>query len=201
MFTIAADRTWSDFPLSPFYLPLLSQVVEYSGGVGISSPFIWSANSMPLDEVVPGATRETSLLGPDTRRLPVSSAVVDGLAQLIVEGLDQPGIYEVPDQGPALAVNVSRGESDLTPLKVGELEEILAANPLYVANDAETLQRLIEEHRIGRTFGEHILWIVLVLIAIEFIYANLLARARPVLSEQLSLEPSGRIKGHPEVAT
>jgi hypothetical protein len=201
MFTVAADRTWSDFPLSPFYLPLLAQVVEYSAGVGIAAPYIWSADSLPFDQVVPGATRETALLGPDARRLPVSSAVIDGIVQVRVENLDRPGIYEVPGQGPALAVNMPREESDLTPLEEGEIEGLLEAKPLYVARDAETLQRLIEEHRIGRTFGEHLLWAVLVLIAIEFVYANRLARARPALSNQLSLEPSGRIKGHPGTAS
>lgn len=201
MFTVAADRTWSDFPLSPFYLPLLARVVEYSAGVGIAPPFIWSANSLPLEQVVPGATRETRLLGPDARRLPVSSAVVDGMTQVRVENLDQPGIYKVADEGPALAVNMVRGESDLAPLKEGEVEDLLGEGPLYLANDAETLQRLIEEHRIGRTFGEHLLWIVLVLVGIEFVYANRLARARPALSEQLSVEASGRITGHPEAGS
>ncbi len=145
---------------------------------------------------MPGATRETALLGPDARRLPVSSAVVDGVTRLSVERLDQPGIYEVPDRGPVLAVNMLREESDLTPLQEGEVEAFLQADPLYVAKDLETLQQLIEEHRVGRTFGEYLLWVVLLLACIEFVYANLLARARPALSEQLSLEPSGRVKGH-----
>lgn len=201
MFTITADRSWSDLPLSPFYLPLLSQLVEYSASVGISAPYIWSAHSQSLDQILPGATRETELLGPDGRRLPVSSAVVDGMTEVRVEKLDQPGIYTIAEQGPALAVNMRRMESDLTPLKEGDIERLLGEGPLYMANDAETLHRLIEEHRIGRTFGEHLLWLVLLLVAVEFIYANHLARARPVLSEQLSVETSGRISGHPEAGS
>ena len=201
MFTVAADRTWSDFPLSPFYLPLLAQVVEYSAGIGGLSPYSWSTHALPLAQVVPGATRETALLGPDGRRLPVSSAVVDGLTQMRVENLDQPGIYTAADQGPVLAVNMARGESDLTALKDGEVEELVDADPLYVARDNETLNRLIEEHRLGRTLGEHLLWLVLILVAVEFMYANRLARARPALSEQLSVEASGRVKGHAEVAS
>ncbi len=60
---------------------------------------------------------------------------------------------------------------------------------------------MIEEHNVGRTFGEHLLWIVLVLVAIEFVYANHLARARPALSDQLGLEASGRVRGHAETAS
>jgi hypothetical protein len=174
--------------------------VEYSSGVGISAPYIWSADSLPLEQLVPGATRETALLAPDARRLPVRSAVVDGITEMRVENLDQPGIYTVADEGPALAINMLRKESDLTPLGDGKLEDLLKADSLYLATDAESLKRLIEEHRIGRTFGEHILWIVLLMIIGEFVYANHLARARPVLSDQLNLEPSGRVKGHPEAA-
>ena len=71
---------------------------------------------------------------------------------------------------------------------------------MYLARDAETLQGLIQEHRVGRTFGEQLLWIVFVLLVVEFLYANRLARARPALSDQLDLDPSGRVKGHPEAA-
>ncbi len=201
LFTVAADRSWSDFPLSPFFLPLLAQIVEYSAGIGIAPPYIWSAASLQLDRVIPGANRETVLLGPDARRIAVSSAVVEGKPELRAENIDQPGIYQVANVGPALAVNMTREESDLAPLAETALEDLLQADPLYVARDPETLQRLIEAHNVGRTFGEHLLWIVLLLVAIEFVYANHLARARPALTEQLSLEPSGRVTGHSEASS
>ncbi len=201
LFTVAADRTWSDFPLSPFYLPLLAQLVEYSAGIGTAAPFYWAANSLPLDEIVPGATRETALFNPANKRVPISSAVIEGIAELRAENLDEPGIYRAADQTATLAINVPRTESDLAPLSDKELEEILDADPVYLARDEETLLRLVEDNNVGRTFGEHLLWIVMVLVAIEFIYANHLARARPALSDQLAVEPSGRIKGHPEATS
>ena len=47
-----------------------------------------------------------------------------------------------------------------------------------IAHDLDALRILISEHRIGRTFGEHLLWLALGLIAIEFVYANILGRAK-----------------------
>lgn len=201
LFHVSADRSWSDFPLSPFYLPLLARVVEYSAGVGLSSPYLWSAPTMPLEEILAGGGRETVITGPDGRRLPVSTTVAEGETLLKVEDVEVPGIYEVQGQGPVMAVNMRRQESDLTPLGDKELAGFFGDQDVQIFQDAESLQRVLEEDRVGRTFGEHLLWIVLILIAIEFAWANRLARARPALTDQLAVEPSGRIKGHPEAAS
>ena len=195
MFAVSGDRTWSDLPLSPFYLPLLAQTVEYGAGVGLSAPFLWATDALPLARALPGATRETALVGPDGNRLPVSSALVNGVAELMVEGLETPGMYEVAGTGPALAVNMRRSESDLSPLSAGNIEDLLAADDIYFATDSETLQQLITEHRIGRTYGEHILWIVLLFAGLEFFYANRLLRNAPSLSAQLKVAPSGQVMG------
>ncbi len=201
MFAITADRTWSSFPLSPFFLPLLAQMVDYGAGVGVGAPFLWTTESLPLTQAVPGANRDTVLLDPEARRLPVSSAVVDGVTQLRVEGLTLPGVYTLAEQGPALAMNMTREESDLTPLRERDLARLLKTDDLIVATNAEQLQLLIEEHRVGRTYGEHLLWVALLLVGIEYVYANRLARSGSVLSEQLGVEPSGRVKRHPEVVS
>jgi hypothetical protein len=110
-------------------------------------------------------------------------------------------VYELDGEGPALAVNMPREESDLTPLKDGDVEQLLDGDDVLVARDAGALQQLVEEHRIGRTYGEHLLWVVLLLMGIEFVYANRLARGGTALTEQLGVEPSGRVKGHPEAAS
>ena len=196
MFAVTGNRAWSDLPLSPFFLPLLAQIVEYGAGVGITAPYIWTTDSLSLARALPGATRETALLDPNGKRLPISSALVNGAAELAVEGLDTPGLYEIAGQGPALAVNMQRHESDLTPLSAAEIERLLAVDDLYFATDAETLQQLIDEHRIGRTYGEHLLWIVLLLIGLEFFYANRLMRSAPSLLGRLKVDPSGHVMGH-----
>ena len=89
-----------------------------------------------------------------------------------------PGIYtlatpEQPESKPALAVNLPREESDLTPhRRRRKSRKRLGVENAHVAADLPALRRLIEEHRVGRTYGEHLLWLAFVLTAIEFVYAN-----------------------------
>ncbi len=201
MCAVSADRTWSDFPLSPFYLPLILQVVDYSAGFGGKTPFIWATRTLSLNERLPDVNRGSSLLGPDERSVPIRSAVVEGRTSFVAEDVTAPGIYnlsspEMPRPVPALAVNVERRESDLTPLTAGEVADRMDFPKVQVALDKDALARLIQDHRIGRTYGEHLLWIALVLVIIEFYYANALLRTGPVLSEKLKVDVAGHLKGH-----
>lgn len=204
LFAVSAERSWSDFPLSPFFLPLVLQCVDYSSGFGKKSPYLWATPSLPLGDYLPLADRATELRGPDQKSLPISSAVLEGRTVQVAEGLAHPGIYLLastsqPTPVPSLAVNLRREESDLTPIAAEQAATRLGlpeARRVQVAPDLETLQRLIREHRVGRTFGEQLLWAALLLIMFEFAYANVLLKAGPRLSEQLRIDPSGSVKGH-----
>jgi len=205
MFAVAADRTWSEFPLSPFYLPMSLQCVDYSSGFGARSPFLWSTDSLSLNDLLPEADRGATLRGPDRKAVPIRSTVVEGRTLLVAEDLQVPGIYNLstPDQPvakPALAINLPRRESDLTPIPSDDIAGRLGVEQVYLATDLETLMAQIEEHRVGRTYGELLLWLALVLIVIEFFYANALYRSGPKLSDQLGLDPAGQVKGHATAA-
>ena len=205
MFAVAADRTWSDFPLSPFYLPLIMQCAEYGTGVGAKAPFIWATDSLSLSERFPDLKGNPTMIGPDTRPVPIRSTVVQGRTVLIAENLTTPGIYtlataEQPEPKPALAVNLPRDESDLTPIPETDIAKRLGVEHAHLAADLETLRRQIEEHRVGRTYGEHLLWLALLLIAIEFLYANVLLRGGARLSEKLGVDAAGHVKSHAPLA-
>lgn len=204
MFAVAADRSWSDFPLSPFYLPIVHQLIEYGVGVGAFTPYLWTTESLPLDEYLPEASRDATIKDPTGKNVSVRSAILDGTTVLHAENLMVPGIYTLTEPGraheePALAINVPREESNLTPLTISDIPGILRVSNLYIAHTREDLLRLLEDHRIGRTFGEHILWAVLILCIVEFCYANFLLRAAPKLTEQLTIEASGKVRGHASI--
>ena len=129
------------------------------------------------------------------------SAVVEGNTVLFAEDLLVPGLYawsRPQDPGPVagLAINLHRAESDLTPVPAEDLEPLLQTGNLQVATGMEDLLRRIEEHRVGRTYGEHLLWLVLLLLAVEFFYANRLLRAAPRLSQRLEVDAAGHVRGH-----
>ena len=200
MFCTAADRAWSDFPLSPFYLPVIRQIIEYGAGIGAFAPFVWSCDALPLGTHLPEATSNSRIMGPEGNAAPIRSAIVAGHTVLHVENLAQPGIYDLIQPGqtatPGLAVNIDRRESDLTPLTPSDLPELLDIKHLQIAADKDALLAMVDELRIGRTFGEHLLWLALLLALAEFVYANMLIKDRPKLVDQLKIRPSGKVSGH-----
>jgi len=200
MFAVSADRTWSDFPLSPFFLPLVLQCADYGAGVGAKSPFVWATDSLSISDRFPELKGSPVLMAPDARPVAIRSAVVQGKTVLNAENLTMPGIYtissaEQPESKPAFAVNLLRDESDLTPIDSKDIPKRLGVDRANVAVDLPTLKRLIEEHRVGRTYGEHLLWLAFILTAIEFIYANFLVRGNkpPV---KVTVDAAGHVEAH-----
>lgn len=204
LFAVAADRTWSDFPLSPFFLPFIAQCIDYGLASTSATPFVPAASSLALGELLPDFRPGTALLDPAGAPVSVHSSLVEGKTEWVADDLIRPGVYSMatPEMRanqaavPAFAVNLDRRESDLTPLPAERIAELLRVPRLEVATDPETLFKIVEEQRIGRTYGEHLLWLALVLVIIEFLYANFRVRLKPKLSDQLRIDEAGRLRGH-----
>ena len=183
LFAVSGDRTWSDFPLSPFFLPLLLQCAEYGSGAGAKTPFEWATDSLSLSERFPEWKTPPNLRAPDGQPVSVRASVLEGRTVLNAENMVLPGFYstisaESPEGKPLIALNILREESDLTPIADTDVQKQLGIENVAFAHDLETLRTLIEEHRVGRTFGEHLLWLAFVLIVMEFVYANILGRPK-----------------------
>jgi hypothetical protein len=198
MFSITADRDWSDFPLSPFYLPIVHQIVQYAAGVGVFTPYVWTTDSLPLQEYLPEATRESVLKSPDGESVSVRSAMVDGQTTLQAEDLAMPGIYRLTspterNPRPALALNMPRAESDLTPIRPEAVNALLGVKNLTVTTSRAELFRKLEERRVGKTLGEQALWLALFVAVLEICYANWLVRKRSAPASHVTIEASGKI--------
>ena len=197
LFAVSADRTTSDFPLSPFFLPLLVQCADYSSPQ--SQPYIEGTGNVILNELFPGLSEPPKITGPDGKNLPVRANAADGRTVFVAENMFLPGVYKI-STGPRensqldLAVNIPRGESNLAPISFEEITARLGDVNLKIATDLPTLHSQLEESRVGRTFGEQILWLVLMLAVIEFWYANSLSRRGAMGREKLELDFAGHIK-------
>jgi hypothetical protein len=101
---------------------------------------------------------------------------------------------ETGERRPALAANMPRAESDLSPLDPADIPTITGLDRIVVATGREDLLKRIEDHRVGRTMGEQLLWLALLLATVEFSYANRLTRRRPKLSDALGIAASGKVR-------
>lgn len=182
LFAVSAERTWSDFPLSPFFLPMLVQCAESGTGAGTKSSFDWASHSLPLAEHLPGLKTAPVLSAPDGQPVSIRSSLAELLPHFYGENLFQPGFYfltsaENPEGKAALAINLPREESALNPVPAGELPAKFGVENTYLSTDLTELTKYINEHRNGHTFGEQLLWVALALIVLEFLIANHLANA------------------------
>ncbi|MBN2302650.1 MAG: BatA domain-containing protein [Lentisphaerae bacterium] len=199
LFGVSANRAWSSLPLSPYYLPLTHEIAKYGAGIGDHVPYIWTTRSLPLSDYLPEAVRDSSIQDPDGNNVSIQSAIMDNRTVFHAENLTTPGIYSMMDSKqqrvPALAVNMSRIESDLTPINVSDIEKITGLRETYIATSKDELLKQIEDHRMGKTMGEQLLWLILILATVEFFYANMLSRETPKLTDELGIAVSGKVEG------
>ncbi|MEO0452701.1 MAG: BatA and WFA domain-containing protein [Verrucomicrobiota bacterium] len=199
MMAVSAERTWSDFPLSPFFLPLVVQVADYGSGVGAKPPYLWAQESLLLETIFPGISQPPTITDPEGKSIPIRSTLVEGKTVLSAEEIMTPGIHTVitveqPDTSFSLAVNQPRSDSDLTIIETDQMASLLGNQPVGFAEDLPALRQLITDHRIGRTYGEHLLWAVLILLAFEFIYANRLMHKSTTKTESLTVDAAGHLE-------
>jgi len=205
VFSVAADRSWSNFPLSPFYLPFAHQTAQFGAGIAGTAPFLRTTRNLPLAEVLPSATSDSALTDPEGNPVPISSSIIETRTVLNAEELLKPGVYRftksfTDDPQPGIAVNLNSGESNLAPVEKEEIPDILGTKAVAVATGSDELLEKIEEHRIGRTLAEQALWLAFLLAIAEVYYANRKAKAGSRLTEMLGVDPAGKVhtKAHGE---
>ena len=201
LFTVSANRIWSDLPLSPFFLPLVQQAVWFAAGAGRDSTQVRPTASLAISDVIGKIPEGASLLDPDQKVLPIrrvqkSSKV--GETGFSVDNVTKPGYYclALGDQSvpqPVLAVNEDRIESDLRSISPAEIPKALGVGNVSVATDQKELEHQIQEHRVGRPLSELVFWAILLVSAVELFIANRASRQRTTLSETLTVHSSGRV--------
>lgn len=199
-FSVSADRRWSNLPLSPFFLPIMHQVVLYSAGLDQFPPYIWTGRNLLLADLLGALPPNTELRDPSGRPVKLRPLKTGQSNSLIIEALTQSGLYTLqPTAGgapqPALAVNVRRSESDLIRITPAEIAELTGLSALNIVENKEDLLRLVKERRTGRPLVEPLLWLVFLLATIELFLANRASRKSKTLSEQLEIDLTGHVKG------
>lgn len=190
---VPADRSWSTFPLSPFYLPMLHRIALFSTGAGATRISIEPGPLLDVSDLLFGLPDPLDLITPSGGILSVRTLQEDGRESRVVEKVTETGVYRMTaTDEPLLAVNLSREESDLTPVNLERLRRHPMFRKAYFAHTPQELLQLVKKHRIGTPLAELFLWLALLTAVLETLLASRACRRVPSLSHQLPLEPSGR---------
>jgi hypothetical protein len=157
--------------------------------------------SFAISDVIGKIPDGASLIDPDQNVLPirrVQKSGKEGEIGLYADHVTKPGYYSLSlgnkaEPQPVIAVNVDRIESDLRPIKPGEVAEAIGVKNVMVSTDRQELERQIQEHRVGRPLTELAFWLILIISALELFIANRASRKRTSLSETLTVHSSGRV--------
>ena len=195
LFTIGANRDWSTFPLTAFFLPVVHQLIRQGAGASVQPPHLTLGSNIPVNDAVPNYRDDDVIAMPSGTQLAVKD---NGNRTFFIENLSEPGIYTRAKAGagqpePVLAVNTDRLESRLTPATVAELTDWTGFKKFLTAKDPEELTRLIDEYRNGRSLAELFLWIALLLALLEWWVANRALRKMTGATEKMTVDLAGKV--------
>ena len=148
LLTTTLDTAWNDLPLTPMFLPLIRQMLEYLGGREAASSYvIGQALSTPAD--TDGSL--PALDSPTGKRLDDARKYASGEQSIQANEI---GFYRLRyrDRDEYIAVNLETKESDLTRLNIDELvasvspsgddKNVPASATGLTADEKEARQRL-----------------------------------------------------------
>ena len=179
----ALDDSYSDLPLKPVYLPLVTQMVKYLAQ--FEAPHAWQTVGQVVD--VQSLTKSRAnwvVVTPSGKRVSSTGPLE----------LDEQGVYEVRPAGgsgdgfapQAIAVNIDPAEEDLTPIDPAELVAAVtghaAAAPaagLPTASEAEQID--IKDAEKKQSFWWYLLVTGLLLLAAETVVSNRLSHGEKFL--------------------
>jgi hypothetical protein len=196
---VSADRRWSTFPMTSFFLPMLHQIVQFGAGASRDPLYVWTAPNLILSDTLPELTESDQVLMPGGHPLAIRPVRQGTDILMEAEGVEEPGIYTLARGGqtasPVLAVNIERTESNLDPIDDATPGRVTGLRDLRLAHDGEDLQRQIEEYRQGRPLTETFFWLALGLAIVEWWLANRISRSRAALVTAVKVQTSGRVTG------
>jgi hypothetical protein len=198
LFTVGANRDWSTFPLTAFFLPVVHQLIRQGAGASVQPPHLTLGSHIPVNEAIPNYRDDDAVAMPSGAPLQIRD---NGNRAFFIESLTEPGIYTRAKAGaaepePVLAVNADRFESRLTPATVEDLTEWTGFKKFIPARDPEDLLRLIDEHRNGRSLAEIFLWLALVLALLEWWVSNRALRSQTGATEKMTVDLAGKVATH-----
>lgn len=194
-FSVSANREWSTFPLTAFFVPVVHQLIRQGAGASLQPPHLTPGSNILVNEAIPNFREDDTINTPAGAPLAIKDG---GNRTFVIESLSEPGIYTRAKAGAAqpeavMAVNADRLESNLSPVTPQQLAEWTGFKRLVTATDPEELTRLIEEFRNGRSLAEVFFWLALLLSLLEWWFANRALRTQTGATEKMKVDLAGKV--------
>jgi hypothetical protein len=179
----ALDTSYSDLPLKPVYLPLVTQLVKYLAQY--EAPQSWQTVGQVVDVQALTKSRANWVVVTPSGKRVTSTGPLE---------LDEQGVYEVRPAGgtadgfapKAIAVNIDPAEEDLTPIDPAELVAAVtghaaAAPAAALPSAAEAEQIDTKDAEKKQSFWWYLLVVGLLLLAAETVVSNRLSQREKFL--------------------
>lgn len=167
---------WSDVPLGWAYIIFAEQVTHYLAGVS-ETQWNYPAGNFVTVDLDPNQPLTLFTVTDPTGN--VDRVTVEPRSQVLsLPAMSKPGHYHVDAKegdrafSTGFSVNERTEESELTPVSADQLRELIGEDRLVIAPNAEALERVVDEARVGRELFPWIMIVVLIIVCGEGYLAN-----------------------------
>lgn len=178
--TVSANRDWSDWPMTPFFVVTVQEMLKEAVRQGLQPLTIAVGNvlSMTWTEKVKEADFRLQTPNGNTETFAVTRK--DSERPFLFEGFEIPGFYRLErgEISHPIAVNVPPAESSWEYLGDNRLKASMPGVQVYTADNWAAHLEQIQNVRRGRPLWPWLLTAVLLLTILEELVANLQSRAR-----------------------
>ena len=192
---VSANRDWSDWPMTPFFLVFIQELAKEIAGMRLRSLSTVVNTPLPLAWPGPATRVDLTITDPLGHERRLTATRDNAAAPILLDGLTMPGIHTLSSGSEAcrIAVNIPAAERDLAILNEAELLESLKTLPVAYSRDHGQLRRQITELRQGSPLWPLLLVLAFILSMLEVLFANSRSRAvtQPRLVGQLLKQGGG----------
>jgi len=170
--TIPLDRDWSDFCIHPTFVPIVQQAVRYLGRAAAASNVPEAHPGEPLRFTIPDEFLSSGIQmrRPDGGLMSIQRNGIKSNEMAFAQ-TDTPGIYSLQDSAGVTirvgVVNVDRRESEMSVTPPEDIAQLITPS---AGSGRSALPGSAERPRRG--FWTELLWLSVILLAVESYYAR-----------------------------
>ena len=171
--TSSFDQRWNNFATSGAFLPLMHRIVGRLAMAGRRGAGSVVGDRLETTVGLDRMTAPPACSAPGGDDLPVEMTRTAAGALLRAGPADAPGVYRFVSGQERLAdfaVNLDTRESDLTPVRIHDIERLFGGKtPLVTLRPQDKIERSLLEARHGRELWRPLLLAVLALMIVEIL--------------------------------